>query len=117
VRPASGTRRGCPDLAPVVSNSTTSWDRTPILSSAATNGFMTIRPTRRSNLNLRRALSAIVAHPFVAEVHDDTRTITQVQHLAMKSPVNWHALAMAGTPETLYARDGDLYLAYQVAGG
>lgn len=33
-----------------------------------------------------------------------------------KSPVKWHAHAMGGLPETHYARDGDLYLAYQVVG-
>src|SRR6476620_12728802 len=59
-RPVRGTRRGWPDLAPVVSNSTTSDERTPMRSIAATSGFATVRPTRRSNLNLRRPLLAIV---------------------------------------------------------
>jgi len=30
---------------------------------AATNGFTTVRPTRRSNLNLRRPLFAIASSP------------------------------------------------------
>src|SRR5882757_6419666 len=42
--------------------------------------------------------------------------ISQLQEWATKPPVKWHAQAMGGTPETLYARDGDLYLAYQVVG-
>src|ERR1700754_3812233 len=42
--------------------------------------------------------------------------ISQLPEWATKSPVKWHAQAMGGMPETRYARDGDLYLAYQVIG-
>src|ERR1044072_7266874 len=74
-RPASGTVRASPDLRPGGSRSTTRDARTPILSSAATTGFITTRPICRSNLSLRRALRELV----VAMVNDVNRTFAQLQ--------------------------------------
>lgn len=44
----------------MVSNSTTSDERSPIRSSVATSGFSTTRRNRRSISNLRRAFSALL---------------------------------------------------------
>src|SRR5215213_653251 len=115
-RPVSGTRRGSPDFAPIVSSSTTNDERMPSRSSVATSGFAIMRPTRRSNLNLRSALRDSVV-PMVNEVN---RMIAQIQAhrsvLGVLDHHQWHARLMAGPPETLYARDGDAHLAYQVIG-
>ena len=63
----------------------------PILSNAATSGLTIVRPTCRSNLNLRSALresTAAIVGTFQSEsVTDDNRMITQIQESATKSLV------------------------------